>query len=71
MKDIIEKKIIELAEDAESCNEPNAAIVLFALAGSMKGKMVYLFAEKVQAFIKYIMLPNLEAKIAFRKISNN
>ena len=71
MKDVITKKIIELGEESKLCNEPNAAIVLFALAGSMKGELDYILAEKVQAFIKDVMLPNLQSKIAFRKISDN
>lgn len=71
MKDIIIKRIVELAKDAESYNEPNAAVILFALAGSMEGNSDDMLAGNVHTFVKDVLMPNVKAKIAFGKISDN
>lgn len=71
MRNIITEKIIELAEEAKSCSETNAAIVLFSLAGSMKGEEDCSLAEKVQDFTKHILMPKIQSKIDQAKISNN
>ncbi len=60
MRNIIKYKIEKLAEEARDCDERNAAIVLFGLAGAMCADEDHDFAGSVQDYIRNTLLPRLE-----------
>ena len=71
LKNEICKEVIELAEKAKAYSEINAACVLFALAGSIKGESDFMLAKKIQEYIKDTLLPKVESDIINSQARNN